>query len=496
MSRSKGIEVDVILAGAGIMSSTLGVLLQIVEPDWSVVCLERLDRAAAESSDAWNNAGTGHSAFCELNYTPEKADGSIDLRKAKTIAEQFEISKEFWASLVESKVVSNPGSFIKQVPHLSFVTGEKDIEFLRHRFQGLSQHHLFSGMRYSENSQEIASWIPLMMEGRDTDESVAATRMDIGTDVNFGSLARAMLTSLEARGKFELRCAHEIRDIERGSDGLWHVQVRNATVGERRWYKAPFVFIGAGGGSLPLLERSEIPEAAGYGGFPVSGQWLVCENPEVVKRHAAKVYGKAAVGAPPMSVPHLDTRVIGGERALLFGPYAGFSTRFLKQGSFLDLPGSITLDNVGPMISAGLQNLSLTRYLLDQVTQSEDERLHTLREFLPLAKAEDWRLETAGQRVQIIKRDEHKGGVLEFGTEVVSSADGTIAAMLGASPGASTSVSIMLQVLQRCFPEAYSGSAWRERLRPWLPNLERSLAQDREAAAAARQRSTRWLELG
>ena len=242
VSRTKETQVDAIFIGAGIMSATLGALLRVLEPDWTVACFERLDRAAAESSDAWNNAGTGHSAFCELNYTPELPDGTVDLRKAFKIAEQFELSKEFWASLVESKVLAKPQSFIQQVPHLSFVHGEQDVAYLRHRFQGLTENHLFTGMRYTEKRQELASWIPLMMEGRPvTSEPMAATRMDIGTDVNFGALAREILASLEQEESFELRCAHEVRDLEKGNDGLWHVQVRNLTTRERRWV-CPLLF--------------------------------------------------------------------------------------------------------------------------------------------------------------------------------------------------------------------------------------------------------------
>lgn len=477
------------------MSATLGMLLRALQPDWSIHVYERLPEVAGESSDAWNNAGTGHSAFCELNYTPQKADGSIEISKALKIAEQFETSKELWSTLVERGILTDPRAFIRPVPHMSFVHGAEDVSFLRARHQALTANHLFRGMKYSEDWDQLLAWMPLIMEGRQEGEPVAATRMEIGTDVNFGALTRALFSWLASRDGFELHCSHEIRDVDRGRDGHWHISVKNLESGRRSWVSAPFVFIGAGGFALTLLEWSDIPEARGYGGFPVSGQWLVCENKDVIARHAAKVYGKAEVGAPPMSVPHLDTRVIGGERALLFGPYAGFSTRFLKKGSLLDLAGSITTDNIAPMLSAGLHNLGLTKYLLDQVTQSDEERLETLQEFVPRARLEDWRLETAGQRVQIIKKDEKMGGILEFGTEIVHAADGSIAALLGASPGASTSVSIMLDLLKRCFPERLQSPEWQGTLKEWIPSYGQSLLRDEELAMRMRERSRRLLGL-
>ena len=248
--------------------------------------------------------------------------------------------------------------------------------------------------------------------------------------------------------------------------------------GKRSKVHTRFIFIGAGGGSLTLLEKSDIPEGDGYGGFPVSGQWLRCTNPEVINRHHAKVYGKAAVGAPPMSVPHLDTRVIEGKTELLFGPYAGFSTRFLKHGSLFDLPKSIKINNILPMMSAGLKNIPLTKYLIEQVRQSPEDRLEALQEYLPNAKMEDWELEIAGQRVQVIKKDAEGGGVLEFGTEVVNAADGSIAALLGASPGASTAVSIMLDLLHRCFSEKLASDKWQNKISEMIPSYGKSMGSD------------------
>ena len=488
------IETDIVLIGAGIMSATLGVLLKQLMPDARIKILERLDEVAAESSDAWNNAGTGHSALCELNYTPEKPDGSIAIDKAIQIAESFEISKQFWASLVEKDLISMPGKFIRTIPHMSFVLGDANVSFLKKRYEKMEKSHLFKGMSYSEDFNLIKKWIPLVMEGRPETEKVAATRMEIGTDVNFGALTRAMLRYLWRQEGVELNLAHEVQDIEKKS-GRWEISVKNLTTRRKKRISAKFVFIGAGGGSLLLLEKSGIPEARGFGGFPVSGQWLKCTNPEVIERHHAKVYGKAAVGSPPMSVPHLDTRFIDGKKALLFGPYAGFSTKFLKNGSFMDLASSIKIGNIRPMLAAGLDNLALTRYLINEVRQSPDDRMRSLQYYLPNARKEDWELEIAGQRVQVIKKDDQHGGILEFGTEVVTSGDGSLSALLGASPGASTAVSIMLDVLGKCFPEQMKDPRWESTLKELIPSYGRSLAKDPSLTESMRKRSAEILDL-
>jgi len=461
------------------MSATLGVLLKELQPDLSIEIFERLDVAAAESSDAWNNAGTGHSAFCELNYTPQLEDGTVETKKAVAIAESFEVSKQFWAFLVNNNLVDSPESFIKSIPHMSFVWGADNVDFLKTRYNNLQKSSLFKGMLYSEEPAQLKEWMPLVMDGRDPAEKVAATRMTLGTDVNFGSLTRMMFSHLQKKEKVNMHFSHEVRKLKQ-KNGLWEIKVKNELTGKKRLVKAKFVFIGAGGGSLPLLEKSDIPEGKGFGGFPVSGQWLKCVNPEVIARHNAKVYGKASVGAPPMSVPHLDTRMIDGKRALLFGPYAGFSTRFLKHGSLLDLPLSIKINNIRPMISAGLDNLQLTKYLIDQVRQSPEDRLEALKEYLPSARMEDWELETAGQRVQVIKKDEEHGGILEFGTEVVTAADGSIAALLGASPGASTAVSIMITLMERCFSNEIKTAEWQKKLKEMIPSYGQKLSGNAE----------------
>jgi malate dehydrogenase (quinone) len=483
----------VILIGAGIMSATLGVLLKKLLPEAEISIFERLDRVAAESSEAMNNAGTGHSAFCELNYTPEKPHGSIDISKAIKIASSFEVSKEFWAWLLRQNCIESPEKFIQCLPHISFVWGEENVAYLHKRFEAMRLHPLFEDMRFSENPEELMAWMPLVMEGRDQQEPVAATKMDIGTDVNFGELTRALFGYLTTREGVSLHLNAEVRDLEKLENGDWRVEVRDLVQEENLTLEADFVFIGAGGGALPLLEKSNIVEAEGYGGFPISGQWLVCNNPEVIVRHAAKVYGKASVGAPPMSVPHLDTRMIDGKKALLFGPFAGFSTKFLKNGSFWDLPASIEFENFLPMLAAGWHNLELTKYLIQQVAQSPEDRFEALKAYFPEARMEDWDLAIAGQRVQVIKKDDEKVGVLEFGTELVCSADGSLAALLGASPGASTAVMAMIDVLKKCFKEEMRSPEWKSKLKQMVPSHRASI---RTLERCRHTREVRQKELG
>ncbi|WP_317192346.1 malate dehydrogenase (quinone) [Hymenobacter jeongseonensis] len=486
---------DVIVIGAGIMSATLAVLLKSLDPNLTIAGYERLDAVAAESSDAWNNAGTGHSAFCELNYTPERPDGSIDISKADKIAEQFELSKQFWASLVQEGVLPDPASFIQSIPHMSFVWGAANVEYLRKRHAALLHSPLFQGMEFSDDPAQIAAWVPLIMNGRDPAVPVAATRMAIGTDVNFGALTRTMSNYVKGLPGVDFNLGHEVEDFRRKDDGIWRLKVRNVATDESRIVRSRFVFIGAGGGTLPLLEKTGIPEANGFGGFPVSGQWLKCQNPAVIAQHEAKVYGKPAVGSPPMSMPHLDTRQINGRKELLFGPYAGFSTKFLKKGSYTDLFRSIELGNIRPLLYAGARNLGLTRYLIGQVLQSPEDRTAALREYYPNANPADWQLEVAGQRVQVIKKDKKAGGVLEFGTEMVTAADGSIAALLGASPGASTAVAIMLDLVQKCFPDRAATPAWQARFRSLVPSFGQPLADDPALTAAVRERSRHLLQL-
>ena len=464
-------KVDVLLVGGGIMSSTLGVWLNELQPDWSMMMIERLDGVAKESSNGWNNAGTGHSALAELNYTPEKPDGTIDISKAVEINEAFQVSRQFWAWQVRNDVLRNPRSFINSTPHMSFVWGDDNVRFLRKRYDALQASPLFRGMKYSDDFDQIRRWVPLMMEGRDPKQKVAATWSPVGTDMNFGEITRQFVGYLQSQPGFNLSLNSEVRGIRRNADGTWRVSyVKTQTGDSAQEVDAKFVFIGAGGGALQLLQASGIPEARDYGAFPVGGSFLVTENPEIVSRHLAKAYGKASVGSPPMSVPHLDTRIIDGKKIILFGPFATFSTKFLKNGSYLDLLGSTNVHNVVPMMHVGVDEFPLVEYLAGQLMLTDDDRFNALKEYFPQAKKEDWRLWQAGQRVQIIKRDGAKGGVLKLGTEIVSSQDGSIAGLLGASPGASTAAPIMLSLLEKVFKDKVATPAWQEKIRQIVPS--------------------------
>lgn len=466
---------NVILIGAGVMSATLGSMLKELAPDWNIKVFEKLEKAGSESSNEWNNAGTGHAALCELNYTPEQADGSIDIKKAININEQFQLSRQFWSFLVNNKRISNPQDFIMSIPHMSMVQGEDNVRFLNNRFEALSASPLFKGMEYSADPAKLKEWIPLIMEGRPSNEAIAATKIDSGTDVNFGALTEMLFDHLKEE-QVEINYKHAVKDIKRSSDSTWEVKVQDLENDKIEYHNADFVFIGGGGGSLPLLQKTGIPESKHIGGFPVSGLFLVCNDPEIVEQHHAKVYGKAKVGAPPMSVPHLDTRFIDNKKSLLFGPFAGFSPKFLKTGSNMDLIGSVKPNNVFTMLAAGAKELSLTKYLVQQVLLSNEKRVEELREFIPTAKLEDWDVVVAGQRVQVIKDTDKGKGTLQFGTEIVTAADGSIAALLGASPGASTAVHAMLEIFQRCFPDQVG--EWEPKIKEMVPSYGLSLSEN------------------
>lgn len=476
---SKTSSADVVLIGGGIMSATLGAFLKQLQPDWSIVLYERLDQAGLESSDPWNNAGTGHSAFCELNYMPQAKDGSVNPAKALGIAEGFQLSRQFWSHLVSEQLIGSPKGFINTVPHMSFVLGDEHSDYLKKRYEALKPHPLFSTMEHSEDAATIGGWAPLVMEGRQPGR-FAATRVAEGTDVDFGALSRELTAYLERSG-VEVNYFHDVTDLERLSFGRgWKVSTRHLGSNERGSIDAKFVFVGAGGGALHLLQASGIPESKGYGGFPVSGKFFRCTDETVTAQHNAKVYGQASVGAPPMSVPHLDTRYVGGQRSLLFGPYGGFSTNFLKNGSYWDLPGSVRPNNIVPMLGVAKDNLDLVAYLVKEVTKSHGAKVEALREYYPEADGDKWELITAGQRVQIIKKDPKRGGALQFGTEVITSRDGSIGALLGASPGASTAVPIMLELLKRSFPAQFKG--WEGKIKEMLPGYGVRLNDNPELA--------------
>ncbi|QIA02859.1 MULTISPECIES: malate dehydrogenase (quinone) [Pseudomonas] len=471
-------KVDVLLIGGGIMSTTLGVWINELEPTWSMEMVERLDGVALESSNGWNNAGTGHSALAELNYTPEDDKGNVTIPKAVEINEAFQVSRQFWAWQVRQGVLKDPRSFINTTPHMSFVWGDDNIKFLKKRYEALQASPLFAGMQYSEDPAVIKKWVPLMMEGRDPNQKIAATWSPLGTDMNFGEITRQFAGYLQTKPNFNLKLSSEVQDITKNADGTWRVSYKNLKDGTKTETDAKFVFIGAGGGALHLLQKSGIEEAKEYAGFPVGGSFLVTDNPAIAEQHLAKAYGKASVGAPPMSVPHLDTRVLDGKRVILFGPFATFSTKFLKEGSYLDLLTTTTTHNIWPMTKVGIKEYPLVEYLAGQLMLSDEDRLNALKEYFPNAKAEDWRLWQAGQRVQIIKRDETAGGVLKLGTEIVASKDGSIAGLLGASPGASTAAPIMLSVLQKVFKDKVATPEWQAKLHQIVPSYGTQLNND------------------
>ena len=486
--------IDVVVIGGGIMSMTLSTFLQELQPDWNIEAFERLDAVGLESSNGWNNAGTGHAAFAELNYTPEK-NGVVETDRAVRITEQFEVSRQFWAHQVrEGRLSSHPQDFINATPHMSFVWGDDNIEFLRKRHAALVQQPMFYGMQFSTDQEQIRQWAPLLIEGRDPQQKVAATYMPLGTDVNFGVITNQLTAALQKQPNFKLNLQHEVRALRQNSDKTWNVTVYDLATQKEKTVKAKFVFIGAGGASLKLLQMSGIPEAQNYAGFPVGGQFLSFDNPSLTTQHRAKVYGQAETGAPPMSVPHLDTRFLDGKQTMLFGPFALYSTKFLKTGSWFDLFSSVNMHNVAGMMAVGVENLDLVQYLVQQAMLTDSDRQAELLKYYPSAKPDSWKLITAGQRVQIIKKDPEKGSVLQFGTEIVADKDHTIAALLGASPGASTSPSIMLGLLPKAFPEQMA-QGWEARIKEIVPSYGRQINSSAALTNEIRRATSETLQL-
>ncbi|MEG0675069.1 MAG: malate dehydrogenase (quinone) [Comamonas sp.] len=488
--------VDVVMVGAGVMSATLATYLQELQPDWKIEVFERLDGVALESSNGWNNAGTGHSGFAELNYTPQLPDGSVETKRAVGIAEQFEVTRQFWAHQIGRGHLQSPETFVNPTPHMSFVWGEDNITFLKKRQQALIQNPLFYGMEYSEDQEQIKKWAPLMIEGRDASQKLAATYMPLGTDVNHGVWTEQLVASLKQGPNFNLHLQSEVTALRQNADKTWNVTVANLADGRKeKTVKAKFVFVGAGGAALKLLQASGIPESKNYAGFPVGGQFLAIENPELAARHDVKAYGIASTGSPPMSVPHLDARKLDGKPVMLFGPFALATTKFLKNGSWWDLFSSVNHDNLMGMLRVGIHNLDLVQYLLQQAELTDEDRQAVLAQYFPHAKREDWKLVTAGQRVQIIKRDAEKGAVLQFGTEIVASEDGSIAALLGASPGASTAPHIMLNLLKKSFPEQMAGAEWKAQIQQIVPSYGRKINEDAAYTNEIRRMTSSALKL-
>ncbi len=462
---------DVVLIGGGIMSAHLGVMLKRLDPRVTIHVYEAAAELAHESSDGWNNAGTGHAGLCELNYTPRPAIAGtpVDVTKAVEIFARFEQSRQFWSYAVAHGLAPRPAEWIRAVPHLSFVRGAAHVDFLRSRHAALAAHPFFRAMEFTADRIVLRRLAPLLVEGRD-DEPLAATKVDAGTDVNFGELSRRLFAWLGAQDGCRVVTGHRVHRLRRVADG-WEFAVQSADSGESKTVRARFAFIGAGGGTIPLLRSTGLPVARGLAGFPIAGQWLVCENPAVVARHFGKVYGPPPPDSGALGGPHLDLRHLHGQRVLLFGPFATWTTKFLhRAGRITDLPASIHTDNLGTLLRTGLNNLVLVRFLVSQALQSRESRLKALRDFYPEARDADWRLIDAGIRVQALNPAD--AGRLSFGTEVVTAPDGTLAALLGASPGASVSANIALEIIQRCFPEKLRDPDGYERMKAMLPTFD------------------------
>ena len=485
---------NVVIIGAGVLSTTFGSMIKELEPDWNIKLYERLDRPGIESSNERNNAGTGHAALCELNYTVQQPDGSIDIEKAKEINEQFEISKQFWGHLVKSGNISNPRDFINPLPHISFVRGKNNVKFLKNRYEAMRNFPMFDNIEYTEDIEEMRKWMPLMMENREPGHQMAASKIDEGTDVNYGALTRKLAHYLEQKSNVSLKYNHDVVELTQREDGKWEVVVENRETKEKITKIADKVFIGAGGHSIPLLQKSGVKQREHLGGFPISGQFLRCTNPDIIKQHAAKVYSKEPQGKPPMTVPHLDTRYINGKQTLLFGPYANIGPKFLKFGSNLDLFESIKPYNITTMLASAVKNVPLIKYSIDQMIKTKEGCMNYLRTFIPDAKDEDWELYTAGKRVQVIKDSEQHGkGFVVFGTEVVNSDDNSMIALLGESPGASTSLSVVLEVLEKNFAD--DKEAWEPVVKEMVPTYGRSLINDEKLMRETRRETSKNLHL-
>ncbi|GAA3287786.1 malate:quinone oxidoreductase [Arthrobacter citreus] len=480
-STASGIDADLVLIGGGIMSATLGSMITVLQPDWRIVLVEKADTLASESSNPWNNAGTGHSGFCELNYMPDPVDG----RKAGSIARQFQVSRQWWAYLADAGLI-DPASFIHTTPHMDVVFGQHDMDYLRSRYATMAADPFFEGLEFSDDPSTIRAWAPLVMNGRDSQEPIAATRHPNGTDIDFGALTRSLTGIISGCGGRTL-LSHDVRGLRKESTGRWLVTGRKTTTGQSFEVRGRHVFVGAGGYALRLLQQAKLPEVRGYAVLPVGASFYRCEEAAVVAQHDAKVYGQAGLGAPPMSVPHLDKRVVDGRSYLMFGPYATFSTKLLKAGKLTDFFTTLRWRNLPVLAAAALQNLPLVKYLIKELAARPRSKFAQLQEFYPEAELDQWELIPAGQRAQLVTPDPRRIGVLQQGTELVTSADLSISGLLGASPGASTAVPIMLDLVRKCFPEQWSKS-WGESIGRAIPG-NTLIAWDSTTTRASSQRT-------
>ena len=488
-------ETDCLIIGGGIMGLTLASLIKECNSSIKVDLYEKLQGVGLESSEALNNAGTGHAGYCELNYTPMGKDGKINIKKALEINSKYEITLQYWSYLSNKYKSFDPKNFIHRTPHISLVFGDDNIRFLKKRYLLLKKHHLFKSIIFSQNRKEISKWANLTMIGRGSHQKVAATIVKEGADIDFGAATNALLKTLKHKKDFEIHLNDEIVKIKESKNNLWEVSVRNNISREMKKTFAKFIFIGAGGQAIRLLQKTGIHEQKGYGGFPVSGQWLVCSNQNIVSQHNAKVYGMAPSGSPPMSVPHFDLRIIKGKKTLLFGPYAGFTFKFLKTGSYLDLIKSLKLKNFFPMIYVLIHNWKFFNYLIRESFQSKHGRMKVLKDFYPEANDKDWSIRIAGQRVQIIKPNSLIRGELQFGTEIIISKNKKLAALLGASPGASVAVDSMITVIEQCFAKKLLNSKFKNKMKEMIPSYGQNLITNKKLLEKIRLSSLKTLGL-
>lgn len=440
---------NVIIIGAGIMGTTLATLAKELAPELDVTILERLDHAGAGNSWVFNNAGTGHEANCELNYTPVDEE-VISVEKALKIHAQFNIAKQFWAHLIEKGAIKDPKSFINRTKHCTIVS-EASIEELRLRFKEMSAHHFFENMQFSEDFDEIKSWIPYLMEERPRDQKMAATVIETGTDVNFGALTEQMAAHAVQELGVKIEYGTHVKRVHRSPTGRWLIEAEQN--GSPIQHRADVLFVGAGGGAFPLLKKSHLPFRSRFSGFPVGGRFLQAPiSEEQAEQYRAKTYGKAAVGAPPMSVPHLDLRVAEGQHYLLFGPFASFKPVLEKGRGFFDYLSSMRLHDIPGLLNVALEHFPLVKYLVSETFKGEKSMFEELESFAPgMSRKFNWKAIEAGQRVQIIK-----DGDLQMGTEILVSSDKTYGTLLGASPGASVSPEVMLRCLEQLLPSIFT----------------------------------------